>query len=103
MHIGPYVTLPNESIGDLGAWVSRLMKHVKHRFTKGLRDIWADGFTSDFAEDSGMSRAPLNALQRERVVRRLANGLKLLIGFLFFSKLVEIDLYGESGVGWTLP
>ena len=64
MHIGPYITLPYESIGDLGTWVSRLVKHVKHRFAKRLWDIWANGVTSDFAVNSSVCRTPLDTLQR---------------------------------------
>ena len=59
------------------------------------------GFTSDFAENGSVCRAPLNALQRERVVRRLAKSFELLIGFLFFSKLVEVDLYGKPNGFYT--
>ena len=59
MHVRPYITLPNESIGDFRTWMSRL---VEDGFTKGLRNIRANGLTSDFTINGSVGRTPLDTL-----------------------------------------
>lgn len=94
VHVRPDITLSDGAIRDFAAGMSWVVKHMKYPIVQIIGNIWPNSLACDFAIYGCMIRTPLNSFQFQRVIEVVTDQLELLVAFLQFGELIEIELHG---------